>query len=173
MGMALTYVSPGTERADGHRRPDPAAIFAGVRRQRFLDHAGQLLRQPHHPQGRPSGLPGDRRHFDGAGCLGLLLGVMLLPAAAQAHWLAYMLPVASACAGLGFVMGPATSYALEPYSNEAGVASALVGFVQMAGGAALGLVAMALPLQPKLSLALVMLAGCSAGAARTAAQQAD
>ena len=68
--------------------------------------------------------------------------------------------VASACAGLAFVMGPATSYALEPYSNEAGVASALVGFVQMAGGAALGLVAMALPLQPKLSLALVMLAGC-------------
>ncbi|MEG7475191.1 Bcr/CflA family drug resistance efflux transporter, partial [Serratia marcescens] len=96
----------------------------------------------------------------GLGCLGLLLGVMLLPATAQAHWLAYMLPVASACAGLAFVMGPATSYALEPYSNEAGVASALVGFVQMAGGAALGLVAMALPLQPKLSLALVMLAGC-------------
>ncbi|VEA66206.1 multidrug resistance protein D [Serratia plymuthica] len=57
-------------------------------------------------------------------------------------------------------MGPATSYALEPYSNEAGVASALVGFVQMAGGAVLGLLAMAMPLQPKLSLALVMLAGC-------------
>jgi DHA1 family bicyclomycin/chloramphenicol resistance-like MFS transporter len=71
-----------------------------------------------------------------------------------------MLPVAFACAGLAFVMGPATSYALEPYSNEAGVASALVGFVQMAGGAGLGLLAMALPLQPKLSLALVMLVGC-------------
>ena len=48
-----------------------------------------------------------------------------------------MLPVASACAGLAFVIGPATSYALEPYSKEAGIASALVGFVQMAGGAAL------------------------------------
>ncbi|MNL58720.1 hypothetical protein D3C87_1823800 [compost metagenome] len=30
----------------------------------------------------------------------------------------------------------------------------------MAGGAGLGLLAMALPLQPKLSLALVMLVGC-------------
>lgn len=56
------------------------------------------------------------------------------------------------------MMGPATSYALEPYANEAGVASALVGFVQMAGGAALGLLAMALPIEPKLSLAIVMLA---------------
>ena len=96
----------------------------------------------------------------GIGCVGLLLGVTWLSGSAQTHWLAYMLPVASACAGLAFVMGPATSYALEPYSNEAGVASALVGFVQMAGGAGLGLLAMALPLQPKLSLALVMLVGC-------------
>ncbi|CFQ33179.1 multidrug effflux MFS transporter [Yersinia aleksiciae] len=94
------------------------------------------------------------------GCLGLLFGLTQLSAETQNHWLVYMLPVASACAGLAFMMGPATSYALEPYANEAGVASALVGFVQMAGGAGLGLLAMALPIEPKLSLAIVMLAGC-------------
>ena len=149
----------GTERVDGYRRPDPlqfSLVFGanGFWIMLVSFFANRII------QGRPPGLSGDRRHVDGVGLSGLLLGVMLLPATAQAHWLAYMLPVASACAGLAFVMGPATSYALEPYSNEAGVASALVGFVQMAGGAALGLVAMALPLQPKLSLALVMLAGC-------------
>ena len=94
------------------------------------------------------------------GCLGLLFGLTQLSAEIQQHWLVYMLPVASACAGLAFMMGPATSYALEPYANEAGVASALVGFVQMAGGAGLGLLAMSLPIEPKLSLAIVMLAGC-------------
>lgn len=94
------------------------------------------------------------------GCLGLLFGLTQLSAEIQQHWLVYMLPVASACAGLAFMMGPATSYALEPYANEAGVASALVGFVQMAGGAGLGLLAMSLPIEPKLSLVIVMLAGC-------------
>lgn len=71
--------------------------------------------------------------------------MLTLPGAAHTHWLVYMLPVASACAGLVFVIDPATRYVLEPYSNEAGVASALVGFVQIKGGAALSLLAMALP----------------------------
>ena len=70
-----------------------------------------------------------------------------------------MLPVAAACAGLAFIMGPATSYALEPYSDNAGVASALVGFMQMAGGAVLTLVAIASPLPPKTALAVTMLCG--------------
>ncbi len=61
------------------------------------------------------------------------------------------------------MMGTATSYALEPFGNEAGTASALVGFVQMAGGAGLGLFAIALPIAPKLSLAIVMLIGCIFG----------
>lgn len=93
----------------------------------------------------------------GLGCLSLLGGVIVLPPHWQDTWPSYMLPVALACAGLAFLIGPATSYALEPYANEAGIASALVGFIQMAGGAALGLTAMALPLPYKVSLALVML----------------
>lgn len=60
-------------------------------------------------------------------------------------------------AGLAFAIGPATSYALEPYANEAGTASALVGFVQMAGGAFVGLAVMALPFSPQSTLALSML----------------
>lgn len=93
------------------------------------------------------------------GCAALVAGLtLLMPDTQRAVWV-YMLPVGCACTGLAFLMGPATSYALEPFSNEAGIASALVGFVQMAGGAAFGLVAMSLPLQAKASLALVMLLG--------------
>ena len=68
-----------------------------------------------------------------------------------------MSPIVVAFAGLAFAIGPATSYALEPYANEAGTASALVGFVQMAGGAIVGLAIMALPLSPQATLALSML----------------
>lgn len=160
MGMALTYVSlaPNVLMGTAGLTPLQFSLVFGANGFWIMlvsFFANRII----HKVGRPVCLATGGMLM-GLGCLGLLLGVMLLPATAQAHWLAYMLPVASACAGLAFVMGPATSYALEPYSNEAGVASALVGFVQMAGGAALGLVAMALPLQPKLSLALVMLAGC-------------
>lgn len=160
MGMALTYVSlaPNVLMGTAGLTPLQFSLVFGANGFWIMlvsFFANRII----HKVGRPVCLA-TGGILMGLGCLGLLLGVMWLPAAAQAHWLAYMLPVASACAGLAFVMGPATSYALEPYSNEAGVASALVGFVQMAGGAALGLLAMALPLQPKLSLALVMLAGC-------------
>ncbi len=77
------------------------------------------------------------------GCLTMLLGaglllagMTLLPDSLQSHWALYMFPVAVAVAGLAFTVGPATSYALEPYQQQAGVASALQGFIQMAGGAA-------------------------------------
>jgi len=93
------------------------------------------------------------------GCAALVAGLTLLAPETQHSVWVYMLPVGCACTGLAFLMGPATSYALEPFSNEAGIASALVGFVQMAGGAAFGLIAMSLPLQAKASLALVMLLG--------------
>ncbi|HCW47436.1 MAG TPA: Bcr/CflA family drug resistance efflux transporter, partial [Erwiniaceae bacterium] len=56
---------------------------------------------------------------------------------------------------------PATSYALEPYQQQAGVASALAGFIQMAGGSSASLLMMALPLAEKDALALMMLAGAA------------
>lgn len=94
-----------------------------------------------------------------AGCLGLLFGLLVLPTELQNHWLAYMLPVACACTGLAFMMGTATSYALEPFEKEAGTASALVGFIQMAVGAALSLLAISSPLPANWALAMLMLVG--------------
>ena len=93
------------------------------------------------------------------GGLLLMAGEVLFPAALQNHWALYMLPVAVSVAGLAFTVGPATSYALEPYQQQAGVASALAGFIQMAGGSSAGLLMMALPLAEKNALALMMLAG--------------
>lgn len=93
------------------------------------------------------------------GALMLMGGVILLPGEWQNNWALYMFPVAISVAGLAFTVGPATSYALEPYQQQAGVASALAGFIQMAGGSSAGLLMMALPLAEKPALALMMLTG--------------
>ncbi|MDR3430989.1 MAG: multidrug effflux MFS transporter [Rouxiella aceris] len=157
MGMALTYVSlaPGVLMSSGGLTPLQFSLVFGangfwIMLMSFI--ANRIIRK----LGRPLCLTiGGLLMLIGGS--GLLAGLVLLPAQMQLDSWVYMLPVASACAGLAFVIGPATSYALEPYSSQAGIASALVGFVQMAGGAALGLMSMALPLPPKASLALVML----------------
>lgn len=172
MGMALTYVSlaPTVLMNVAGLTPLEFSIVFGangfwIMAVSFV--ANRIIRKV----GRPVCLKtGGILMF--IGFAGLIAGITLVPPAEQtATWL-YMLPVASACAGLAFLMGPATSYALEPFSSEAGVASALVGSVQMAGGALLGFIAMALPLQPKLSVALVMLAGgCLAMLARRASKK--
>nr|WP_024968256.1 multidrug effflux MFS transporter [Pantoea sp. IMH] len=93
------------------------------------------------------------------GALMLMGGVLLLPGEWQNNWALYMFPVAISVAGLAFTVGPATSYALEPYQQQAGVASALAGFIQMAGGSSAGLLMMALPLAEKPALALMMMTG--------------
>lgn len=160
MGMALTYVSlaPTVLMGTGGLSPLHFSLAFGANGFWIL-FVSFFANRVIHKLGRPVCLAvGSGLMLLGA--LGLLAGVLLLPQAVQPQWWVYMLPVAAACAGLAFMMGPATSYALEPYGNEAGVASALVGFVQMAGGSVLGLAAMALPLSPKLSLAVMMLAGC-------------
>lgn len=160
MGMALTYVSlaPNVLMTRGGLTPLEFSLVFGangfwIMLMSYV--ASRIIRKV----GRPACLAtgGSLMLLGGAA---LLAGLVLLPPQAQLATWVYMLPVASACAGLAFVIGPATSYALEPYSNEAGIAGALVGFVQMAGGAALGLIAMSLPLAPKASLALVMTIAC-------------
>ncbi|BES84851.1 Bcr/CflA family drug resistance efflux transporter [Pectobacterium araliae] len=157
MGMALTYVtfSPVVLMNQAQLTPLEFSIAFGANGFWIMlvsFFANRIIRKV----GRPRCLAVGSLLM-GAGFLSLLGGVALLPDAMQDTWPTYMLPVALACAGLAFLIGPSTSYALEPYSNEAGIASAMVGFVQMAGGAALGLIAMALPLPSKISLALVML----------------
>lgn len=93
------------------------------------------------------------------GAVTMLAGMVIFPAAMQSSWPLYMFPVAISVAGLAFTVGPATSYALEPYQQQAGVASALAGFIQMAGGSSAGLLAMALPLNEKLALSTMMIVG--------------
>ncbi len=85
--------------------------------------------------------------------------LLFFPQALQTFWLCYMLPVAVAVAGLAFIIGPATSYALEPYQQQAGVASALQGFIQMAGGAGGSLLVLALPLGARTGLTIMMITG--------------
>lgn len=80
------------------------------------------------------------------------------------HWLGYMIPVAISVAGLAFIIGPATSYALEPFQQQAGVASALQGFIQMAVSASVSLAMLKLPLSPEHILALMMGLGASLAA---------
>ncbi|MEL7628357.1 multidrug effflux MFS transporter [Pectobacterium aroidearum] len=157
MGMALTYVtfSPVVLMNQAQLTPLEFSIAFGANGFWIMlvsFFANRIIRKV----GRPRCLAVGSLLM-GTGFLSLLGGVLLLPDALQNTWPTYMLPVALACAGLAFLIGPSTSYALEPYTNEAGIASAMVGFVQMAGGAALGLMAMALPLPSKISLALVML----------------
>lgn len=159
MGMALTYVSLAPTVLMGNAALSPLQFSVVFGANGFWIMAVSMIaNRVIHRAGRAVCLV-----FGGLlmalGCAGLAAGLTLLPAEIQYHWLVYMLPVASACAGLAFIMGPATSYALEPYSDNAGVASALAGFVQMAGGAVFGLLAIASPLPPKASLAVVMLCG--------------
>ncbi|MEZ2758309.1 multidrug effflux MFS transporter [Providencia vermicola] len=163
MGMALTYVSLAPTVLMGEAQLSPLAfsIVFGINGF-WIMFASYIANHFIHKIGRPACLLVGSSMM-AIGCLGLILGFVVLPEAIQSHWVVYMLPVACACTGLAFMMGTATSYALEPFGNEAGTASALVGFVQMAGGAALGLLAIALPIAPKLSLAIVMLVGCIFG----------
>ena len=163
MGMALTYVSlaPSVLMGDAQLSPLGFSVVFGINGF-WIMFVSYIANYYIHRIGRPSCL------FIGSsmmalGCLGLLLGFVVLPEQIQSHWAVYMLPVVLACTGLAFMMGTATSYALEPFGKEAGTASALVGFVQMAGGATLGLLAISLPIAPKLSLAIVMLVGCFFG----------
>nr|WP_113866235.1 multidrug effflux MFS transporter [Brenneria salicis]NMN91589.1 DHA1 family bicyclomycin/chloramphenicol resistance-like MFS transporter [Brenneria salicis ATCC 15712 = DSM 30166]RBP63060.1 DHA1 family bicyclomycin/chloramphenicol resistance-like MFS transporter [Brenneria salicis ATCC 15712 = DSM 30166]RLM30784.1 Bcr/CflA family drug resistance efflux transporter [Brenneria salicis ATCC 15712 = DSM 30166] len=157
MGMALTYVTFSSVVLMNDAQLTPlqfSLAFGGngfwIMLVSFF--ANRIIRKA----GRPACLTVGSLLM-GLGCLSMLAGVMWLPSYWQNSWQSFMLPVALACAGLAFLMGPATSYALEPYSNEAGIASAMVGFLQMAGGAVLGLTAMALPLPSKVSLSVVML----------------
>lgn len=160
MGMVLTYVSfsPVVLMGDSGLTPLQFSLAFGA--NGFWIMFASYVANYYIPKiGRPNCLKVGSL-FMGVGCLGLLLGLTLLPTSLQNHWLAYMLPVACACTGLAFMMGTSTSYALEPFEKEAGTASALVGFIQMALGAGLSLLAIYSMLPAKWALAALMLLGC-------------
>lgn len=159
MAMALTYVSLSSQVLMGEGGLSPLGFSMVFGANGFwIMLASVIANRVIRTMGRPTCLTLGTVLM-ALGSVMLLLSVTAAPASWQQHWLSYMLPVATACAGLAFLMGPATSYALAPFAEEAGVASALNGFVQMAGAAAVSLSMMALPLAPRQILALVMLLG--------------
>ena len=159
LGMVLTYVSlaPQVLMTNGHLSALQFSIAFGTNGF-WIMLVSALVNKVIRKMGRPICLAIGATAMS-VGAIMLMGGVWLLPAEWQSHWALYMFPVAISVAGLAFIVGPATSYALEPYQQQAGVASALAGFIQMAGGSSAGLLMMALPLAEKSALALMMVAG--------------
>ncbi|SFN46917.1 MFS transporter, DHA1 family, bicyclomycin/chloramphenicol resistance protein [Izhakiella capsodis] len=159
MGMVLTYVSLAPEVLMNQGKLSPLQFsFAFGANGFWIMFFSILVNKMIRKVGRPACLlAGSLAQLCAA--LILLAEFSLLPAETQSAWYCYMLPVVIACAGLAWTVGPATSYALEPWPQQAGVASALMGFIQMAGGASVGMLIMALPLNEKNALMLMMLLG--------------
>ncbi|WP_053142789.1 multidrug effflux MFS transporter [Erwinia billingiae] len=159
MGMVLTYVSlaPQVLMTEGKLTALQFSIAFGANGF-WIMLVSVLVNKMIRKLGRPICLAIGSLAM-AAGALTMLGGMLIFPAAMQTSWALYMFPVAISVAGLAFTVGPATSYALEPYQQQAGVASALAGFIQMAGGSSAGLLAMALPLNEKFALSAMMIIG--------------
>lgn len=159
MGMVLTYVSlaPQVLMTEGKLTALQFSIAFGANGF-WIMLVSVLVNKMIRKLGRPICLAIGSLAM-AAGALTMLGGMLVFPAGMQTSWALYMFPVAISVAGLAFTVGPATSYALEPYQQQAGVASALAGFIQMAGGSSAGLLAMALPLNEKFALSAMMIIG--------------
>ncbi|PIJ51405.1 Bcr/CflA family drug resistance efflux transporter [Erwinia sp. OLTSP20] len=156
MGMVLTYVSLAPEVLMNQAQLTPLQFsFAFGANGLWIMLFSMVVNKMIRKVGRPACLLAGALAQLVAALL-LLAEITLLPVAIQHAWFGYMLPVVIACAGLAWTVGPATSYALEPWPQQAGVASALMGFIQMAGGAAVGMLVMALPLSEKVALLVMM-----------------
>ncbi|WP_223161007.1 multidrug effflux MFS transporter [Salinicola aestuarinus] len=71
----------------------------------------------------------------------------------------FMAPVALLSVGFSMVLGAAASLALEPFADRAGTAAALLGAVQLGGGATVATLMLATPLPPQLALTLICTGG--------------
>jgi MFS transporter, DHA1 family, multidrug resistance protein len=79
---------------------------------------------------------------------------------AKESFLPFLLATAIFLLGLGIVSPLSSAAALSPFGNKAGVAAALLGFSQMAGGALGTLLAAAVSSDPALGLAIVLALAC-------------
>ncbi|ABE59856.1 MULTISPECIES: multidrug effflux MFS transporter [Chromohalobacter] len=79
------------------------------------------------------------------------LSVMYLPLTA----LGFMVPVGVLSVGFSLALGAASSLALEPFRERAGTAAALLGALQLGGGALLATCLLATALPPQWALALI------------------
>jgi DHA1 family bicyclomycin/chloramphenicol resistance-like MFS transporter len=87
-----------------------------------------------------------------AGSIALLCAVL----AAKETFPPFLAAIAVFLFGLGIASPLSSAAALSPFGNKAGVAAALLGFTQMAGGAAGALLAAAISSDPALGLAIVL-----------------
>jgi DHA1 family bicyclomycin/chloramphenicol resistance-like MFS transporter/DHA1 family florfenicol/chloramphenicol resistance protein-like MFS transporter len=71
----------------------------------------------------------------------------------------FMGPIAILSVGFSMVLGAAASLALEPFPERAGTAAALLGAIQLGGGATLATLLLMTPLAPQVSLALICCGG--------------
>ncbi|OLO05351.1 MULTISPECIES: multidrug effflux MFS transporter [Salinicola] len=71
----------------------------------------------------------------------------------------FMGPVAILSIGFSMVLGAAASLALEPFPERAGTAAALLGAIQLGGGATLATLLLMTPLAPQTSLAMICCLG--------------
>ncbi len=171
MGMVLSYVSlaPQVLISEGGLSPVAFSIAFGINGF-WIMAASYLANLVIRRWGRVACMQG--------AVLLMLAGALSLVAAfgaMGAQVLAYMLPVALACAGFAFALGSSTSYAMAPFGDEAGVASAMLMFVQMVGAALVGLLVLALPVTAQLALAGAMVLAAlvaQLGVARARAQPA-
>lgn len=92
-------------------------------------------------------------------CIALAGGLLFFPVAAAPSLAPFTAALALYLFGMGLINPLGTAIALQPFGRQAGLASALLGFLQM-GCAAVGTsVATVLPLTPTTSLAVILSAG--------------
>lgn len=102
---------------------------------------------------------GARRVAVGGALIALTGSILLVLPATSAHPAAFMAAVTVFLSGMGLVNPVATGLALEPFGDRAGIASALLGFIQMACAAAGTALIGALPVAPVTAYAWIVLVG--------------
>jgi DHA1 family bicyclomycin/chloramphenicol resistance-like MFS transporter len=99
------------------------------------------------------------------GMIGLFIafagGLFMFAFAAAPAFMIFTIAIALYLLGMGLINPLGTAIALHPFARQAGLASALLGFLQMSCAAIGASFASVLPLQPSASLA-VILTTCSA-----------
>jgi len=86
----------------------------------------------------------------------LCAGLLMLALLQWQHPFAFMLPVMISCLGISLLMGTCTGQALSPFGENAGTASALLGFIQMSGAAVVVSLLQLLPLNAPEQLVLMI-----------------
>ncbi|WDE12478.1 multidrug effflux MFS transporter [Thalassomonas haliotis] len=99
------------------------------------------------------------RHTIGLG-MGILVasGILMLALQQWHHAAAFMLPIMICSTGVSLLAGTCSGQALSPFGDNAGSASALLGFLQMSGAAVLVALLQLLPLNAPQQMALLILA---------------